>query len=102
MTKEGWAVVALGVVVLFIVGVIIFSRRSSGKQRTEAKIKGPFGISAAVATSSDVTPGVRAHNLISREGGLKAEDGTGRGIDAQDVDTRSDITLTNTPHDPKV
>lgn len=45
--------------------------------------------------SRRVDVGIRAKNIISRQGGVIAEDGTGRGVDISDVNAAADVRLSS-------
>lgn len=97
MDKPFWAVLGLAIVAVIIVLIVIFTRRRGGAQRTEAKLRGPFGLSMQSASSSEITPGVVGKNLSSTDGGLSAADNTGRGVSIDGAATKKDIKLTNNP-----
>jgi hypothetical protein len=80
----------------------VTKRRKGGEQQTRAKVKGPFGVNLNVESSSAITPGIRADDVTSREGGFNAKDETGRGIQIGKAVTKTDIKLTNKlpPNDP--
>src|SRR5262245_23140971 len=94
------------IVALFaLVAVAAFLRF---RQRGGTEIKGPFGTHLKVDATNDPsvsTVGIKAKAITSREGGMVADDSTGRGVDVESVDTKDDILLSSrTPsrgNDPK-
>lgn len=98
MGTSAW--IGLAVLALVVIGLVVLVGRkamgSAGTHRSKASVKG-LGVSVQAESSSDVAPGVRVHEATSREGGLNAEDQSGRGVDLSKIDTRTDINVTNIP-----
>jgi hypothetical protein len=88
---------ALIVIAIFaIILIVAFLRyRKSG----EAEIRGPFGTALKVKGSNHAgvkkLPGIKAEGITSREGGVRAEDSTGSGLDIRNVDARDDVLLSS-------
>ena len=100
-TTTGTVIVVV-IVALIIVGLLIRFR-----QRLGFDWHLPFGINLK-AEGSNHTPGqavgVRANKIVSREGGVVADDATGRGVDATDINAKDDVLLSSKPaqtNDPK-
>lgn len=72
-------------------------------QRVKVRLKGPLGTEFTADTSNP--PGVKVKNAKSHEGGIRAEDNTGRGADAEDLEARNNIHVSSAPRrkgpDPK-
>lgn len=92
------------VIVLALVAVGLFLRF---RQRGRIELSGPFGTGLKAEGSNDnpqQVVGIRANKVISREGGVVADDATGRGVDATDINARDDVLLSSKPaqtNDPK-
>jgi len=89
---------ALFVIVVF--ALIIFAVFLRFKRRGAAKIKGPFGTGLEIAGSNDPPlhqPGIYAKDIVSREGGILAEDSTGFGVDIQNVNAKEDVLISSQP-----
>jgi hypothetical protein len=78
--------------------------------RIKASIKGPFNTGLEVDGSPDESsapqPAIKAEDIKSHEGGMVADDRTGKGLDVKRVETRDDVLLsssssTRTQDDPK-
>ncbi len=89
MDKTTAVIIALGILALvFIAFFAVFRGKGTGK------IKGPFGMGIDVegANNPDSPVGVRVKD--ARAGGnLRAQDATGRGVDAQKLRAAGDIEL---------
>jgi hypothetical protein len=92
MDKTTAIIIALGILALvFIAFFAVFRSRGKGK------IKGPFstGIEVEGANEPESPVGVRVKD--ARAGGnLRAQDATGRGVDAEKVRAEGDIELGST------
>ncbi len=95
MNNGTTVILALTLLVALGIGTYIFAKRKGGAQKNKARLRGPFGMAIATESSSEVTPGVRIHDATSEEGGLAAEDKTGRGVDVRKLKTKHDIKITN-------
>lgn len=74
------------------------------QQRGEAEIK-LFGMSLKIKGSNEKPqpkPAIAAKDIISREGGLLADDGTGQGIEIEKVDVKDDVLLSSNNSPQKV
>ena len=68
------------------------------RQSGETEIKLPFGMSIKISGSNakqPPNPGISAKEIKSREGGLLAEETTGRGIEVEKVDVKDDVLLSS-------
>lgn len=89
-------------VTLIVVGLLVVFRRKLGLE-----LRLPFGINLKADGSNENTlpaVGIRANKIVSREGGVVADDGTGRGVDATDINAKDDVLLSSNPpqtSDPK-
>src|SRR5687768_4836908 len=86
------------VVVIIIFALIAVAAFLCFRQRGSAEIRGPFGTNLKVEGSQDPPPqdvGIRAHDIVSRSGRMKADDQTGRGVDARRVDAYGDVDLSS-------
>jgi hypothetical protein len=95
-------VIVVVVLAALAVGLLIRFR-----QRGRIELSGPFGTGLKAEGSNDnIQPavGIRANKIVSREGGIVADDGTGRGVDVTDVNAKDDVLLSSKPaqtNDPK-
>jgi hypothetical protein len=95
------------IVVIAIFACIVVAAFLVYRRRANVKIKTPVGsvsINASNASpATPPTPGVRIKGAESTQGGLMAQDQTGRGADVESVKTRDDILVSSTPpkQDPK-
>jgi hypothetical protein len=89
---------------LVFIGLKVLGNRkalgTAGKHRSKSSFKG-YGVATTDESSNHVAPGVRVREATSREGGLNAEDQSGRGVDLRKIDTRTDINVTNAPPPPQ-
>src|ERR1043166_3811695 len=90
------------VVALLALIVIVVANLFRGNIKT--KLKGPFGTKLDIEgtnPSAADQAALHAKGIISREGGISAEDTTGRGINAEDFDAKLDVHLsTGNPEVP--
>jgi hypothetical protein len=95
------------IVLTAIVALVIIALLIRFRQRLGFDWRLPFGFGLKADASNDKPEqlvGVRAKNIVSREGGVVADDGTGRGVDATDVNAKDDVLLSSRPqqvNDPK-
>lgn len=88
------------ILIIIIFALIIIGAFFRFRQRGKAEIKGPFGTSLSVQGSNEPSPqqaGITAKGITSREGGVLAEDNTGRGVFAESIDAKDDVLLSNNP-----
>ena len=97
------------VIIIALFAVISIAAFAIFRRRTRLSIKAPLGIGLELEASNEPTPpapGVIVRDATSREGGLVAEDSTGRGALAERVETKDDILVSSGPppgeSDPKV
>lgn len=86
------------IVLIVAIFLIIFIRSRQGRLKVSAKL--PFSIELGAEGSKEeptITPAIRVKGATSREGGVVADDQTGRGIDAEQLDARDDVLLTSVP-----
>jgi hypothetical protein len=86
--------------VIALFAVIIVAAFLVFRSRGKVSIKGPFGTGLDLDASNEpkpATPGVTVKDAKSRQGGLLAEDRTGRGADVEGVEVHDDILVTSTP-----
>jgi LPXTG-motif cell wall-anchored protein len=86
-------IVVIGLFALIVIAAFLVFRR-----RGKVKIKGPFGMGLDVDVSNEpepAPPAVEVSDARSREGGLLAEDRTGRGATVERVDTKDDILVSS-------
>lgn len=84
------------VIGLFVLVVIIAFFRF--RQQSIAKIKGPFGMSLDIEGKNetrDDRAGITARDVKSHEGGMRAEETTGSGIEIENVDVKKDVVLSS-------
>lgn len=89
------ATVTIFVVIIFAL-IAIFSFVVYQK-RGEAEIR-ILGMSLKLKGSNEIQqskPSISAKNITSREGGLLADDGTGQGIEAENINVKDDVLLTS-------
>lgn len=89
------ATVTIIVVIIFAL-VAIFSFIAY-QQRGEAEIK-ILGMSLKTRGSNEIPqskPAISAKDIVSREGGLLADDGTGQGIEIEKVNVKDDVLLSS-------
>ena len=82
-------IVVVALVALIIVAIVIAFR-----QNISVIIRGLLGMEIEVSGANPAPatrPGVSVKGAISREGGLLADDKTGRGVDLDTIDTKDDI-----------
>ncbi len=81
-------------IVVLVFAVIVIASFLIFRQRGKAEIHGPFGTSLKLNASNDrqiLPPAVNVQDARSSEGGLLAEDKTGRGVNVARVDVKKDI-----------
>lgn len=95
------------VIAVVIIGLIVVAAFLRFNQRGQAILK-VFGIDFSITASNDPPPqtvGINAEDILSHEGGVVADDSTGRGVSAKRVDSKQDVLLsskgTNKDNDPK-
>lgn len=91
-------------IVIAIFALIVVAAFLVFRQRGRVEIKGPLDIGLKLDASNEpppLTPGVEMEGVKSRGGGLLAEDKTGRGLKAKDVDVKGDILVSSEPPGPK-
>jgi hypothetical protein len=88
------------VIVLALVAIFAFLRYN---QRARVKIKGPGNIGLDLEASNDPAPRIVIEDAKSHRGGLRAEEGTGSGVQVRRVEVDQDIQVTthSRDHDPK-
>ncbi len=87
------------VIIAGIIGLLALIAFLRYRQRGKADIKAPFGFRAIIEGSNTSSkPGVSAKRIKSRKGGVKAEDSTGRGIEANKIDAQKDVILSSSLH----
>ncbi len=87
------------VLIVIVFALIVIATFIVHRQRNKIKIKGPLGTGLELDSSNDPTPSqaaIKAEGIKSREGGLMADDQTGRGIDVKQVDVKDDVLLGST------
>jgi hypothetical protein len=87
------ALIVIGIFALII--VLAFLRF---RQQGHAEIKGPFGTSLRVGGANEHSRrrgGITAKGVKSHEGGMRADERTGSGIDVKDIDARKDVILSS-------
>lgn len=87
------ATVTIIVVIIFAL-IAIFSFVVY-QQRGEVEIK-ILGMSLKIKGSNEIPqskPAISAKDIVSREGGLLADDGTGQGIEVEKVNVKDDVLL---------
>jgi hypothetical protein len=95
------------IIVVAIVALIVIALIIRFRQRLGFDWRLPFGINLKAEGSNDnIQPavGIRATKIVSREGGVVADDATGRGVDATDINAKDDVLLSSKPaptNDPK-
>jgi hypothetical protein len=91
------------VIALFVVVAVVsfFLFRGS----TKTRITGPWNTKVEIEGSNPVpaphVPGVRAQDIRSHSGSVRARDETGRGVDAAGIDAHADVDLSSTPSRPQ-
>lgn len=91
-------ILVIGLFILLVIGFLAKFRR-----RAKAEIRGPLNLSLKVEGSdeeSNISPGIKIEDANSLEGGLLADDSTGRGVDVKKVKTRDDILITSSNQQP--
>ncbi len=86
------------VIVISIFALIILMAFIRYRRRGGAEVKGPFGITVKVEGDNNEPPpraGISAKGITSRQGGVLAEETTGQGIEAENIDARDNIILSN-------
>lgn len=88
--------------ILIIIGIfalIVIIAVIRYKQQGGAEIKGPFGLSLKIEGSNkEENPqqrGIRAKDVLSREGGIKVQEAEGHGVDVEKLDARSDVSISS-------
>jgi hypothetical protein len=96
-------------IVIIIFALIVVAAFMVFRQRAKVEIKGPGDTGLKLDASNappPLIPGVTIEGAKSRQGGLVADDQTGRGVNLKDIDTQDDILATSAPPkpdgDPKV
>jgi hypothetical protein len=92
------------IIVIIVFAIIIIVAFMIFRTHSKAKIKGPFGIDLEVEGENkppSSIAGISAANITSREGGVTASDGTGRGVDAKKINAKKDVVLTSNPVTPE-
>jgi hypothetical protein len=97
------------VIVFAVLAVVVIASFIVFRQRSNVKIKGPFGVEASIEGSNDPppptpppTPGIKIGTAVSHGGSTVTEDHTGRGITADKLEAQGDVrtTLTQTENTP--
>ena len=86
------------ILVIILFAVIVIVAFLLYRQRGGAEISGPFGLSLKVKGSNDLPKqkaGISAKGITSHEGGVKAEETTGQGIEIENVDAKKDVILSS-------
>jgi hypothetical protein len=85
-------------IVVAIFAVVIIVVAIAFRQQIKAVIKGPGGTGLELdASNPTLRPGVEVTDAKSRQGGLTAEDQTGRGTAVRQVEVETDIRASSTP-----
>ena len=88
------------VLVIVVLAVVALGAFAVYQSRAKVHIKGPLGTGVSVDASNEPNPpppGIHAEDIKSRKGGLLAQDDTGRGVVAKEVDVETDVILGSTP-----
>lgn len=80
------AIVVIVFAIIIVAGFFVYRRRGG------ADINGPWGMKLRVGGSN---AGIVAKNLKSRTGGVEANDATGGGVDARDIEAEESIRITS-------
>jgi len=86
------SVIIIGILALVVI-IGFFLYRKSGN----TEIKGPFGTGVKFDGKNDSSSnsGIKAKGLKSQEGGISADDTTGKGIEIEDAHAKDDIILSS-------
>ena len=99
-TATIWIIILLILAVIALTGFALYTRRSRVKLTVPGASLEYEGDNDPPAAPP--APAIDAHNIKARSGSVTADDSTGRGIKAADVDAGQDVTLrTGAPSDPK-
>jgi hypothetical protein len=96
LVKQTMDPTVVAAVVIALFAIIVVATYLVFRQRAKVNIKGPMGTELSVDASNEPTPqppGIDVEDATARQGGLMAEDETGRGVRARRVDTQDDIIL---------
>jgi hypothetical protein len=93
------------VFVVAILACIVIAAFVVFRQRGKVDLRGPFGTGVNLEMSNEEkapSPAVSVKDAISRQGGILAEDNTGRGAKLENVEVQDDILVSSNPAiDPK-
>ena len=92
------------IIVVSIFAIIVIFSFMIYQQHGEAEIK-IFGISLKTKGSNEKSqpkPAISAKDIVSREGGLLADDATGQGIEVEKVNVKDDVLLSSNNSSQKV
>lgn len=83
------------VVALTILAFFLNTTRKRGKQKTNFNLNVAGVVSAQASTSNGPDAGVVVTDATSKDGGLIATDGSGRGVQVERVEAEGNIILHN-------
>ncbi|MBI5294048.1 MAG: hypothetical protein HY869_01130 [Chloroflexi bacterium] len=87
----------LTIIIVIIFALIAIFSFVVYQKRGEAEIK-VLGMSLKIKGSNEIPhskPAISAKDIVSREGGLLADDGTGQGIEIEKVNVKDDVLLSS-------
>jgi hypothetical protein len=92
-----------GILIVAIFAIIVIAVLLVFQSRSKINLKGPFQTGLEIDASNEPpkqTPGVLVEDAKSSEGGLLAEDFTGRGAEIRKLEVKDDIIVSsNHPKD---
>ena len=98
-TATTWIIILLILAIVVLTGFALYTRRSRVKLTVPGASLEYEGDNDPPAAPP--APAIDARNIKARSGSVTADDSTGRGIKAADVDAGQDVNLRTGPSDPK-